>query len=446
MAKTVETILQELSINSSSTVEEISNKIDEYILVTENEILGIKNISVQPLPTIVKNNETNLKQRMVGIVTDEERGTVALLNKRIVLLTRLINAIKSEANSKEQILLEKIEQLKTETTSSINALQSQINTSNVAFNNRITNVENKVKKYFDLGEITQSPTIQNNTKLNSIKENGIYTFSYNKQQYFMMVSDVFADGSDIVYTILKQGQEELYVIIRELVNHSMYITEQVVATLEDLKGKADSAYVEEMFDILHDDIFNNAEEITAIKNNIKSINIVKADKTEIPVNLSQLKNDTNFITDTVSNLKNYYNKNEVKELIGKASSLKFEVVTTLPTSNISSSTIYLKKIGTEGTNIYEEYLYVNNRWEMIGNTSVDLSNYVQKDELIPIVTENSKEAFELELKEVESEYEIVETNKYLTPNDRQVPTTSVVDKMIKNSINNTITTVLEGDY
>ena len=55
-----------------------------------------------------------------------------------------------------------------------------------------------------------------------------------------------------------------------------------------------------------------------------------------------------------------------------------EVVTELPTQNISTTTIYLKLQETgdqEGQDIYDEYIYVNNKWEVIGNTDIDLSAY-----------------------------------------------------------------------
>ncbi len=57
----------------------------------------------------------------------------------------------------------------------------------------------------------------------------------------------------------------------------------------------------------------------------------------------------------------------------------FQVVNTLPTENISTSTIYLVPATTPGTeNIYDEYIYVNGNWEHIGSTTVDLSDYVTK--------------------------------------------------------------------
>lgn len=71
-----------------------------------------------------------------------------------------------------------------------------------------------------------------------------------------------------------------------------------------------------------------------------------------------------------------YTKTEVNDLISNLSSLNLQVVTTLPTENISSSTIYLiAREDGDAQNIYEEYIYINNTWEMIGTTEVDTSTF-----------------------------------------------------------------------
>ena len=53
---------------------------------------------------------------------------------------------------------------------------------------------------------------------------------------------------------------------------------------------------------------------------------------------------------------------------------KVEVVSTLPTSNISSDTIYLKTINGESPNLYEEYIYVEGNFELIGSSETNLEN------------------------------------------------------------------------
>lgn len=92
-----------------------------------------------------------------------------------------------------------------------------------------------------------------------------------------------------------------------------------------------------------------------------------------------------FITNTVNDLTNYYLKSEtytkaeVQQLVGQITS--FDVVATLPVSDIKTNVIYLLgPIGT-GADRYEEYIYSNSTWTKIGETSIDLSNYVTVTQL-----------------------------------------------------------------
>ena len=72
-------------------------------------------------------------------------------------------------------------------------------------------------------------------------------------------------------------------------------------------------------------------------------------------------------------------KNYVDNLV--SGRLKRLVVESLPTQDIDTNTIYmiLKTVPTTN-NIYDEYMYINGAWELIGSTEVDLSNYYTKTE------------------------------------------------------------------
>lgn len=58
-----------------------------------------------------------------------------------------------------------------------------------------------------------------------------------------------------------------------------------------------------------------------------------------------------------------------------------KVVDELPTTNISETTIYLLRTGDEEDNMYSEYIYVNDDWELLGTQKLDLSNYYNKQEI-----------------------------------------------------------------
>ena len=145
-------------------------------------------------------------------------------------------------------------------------------------------------------------------------------------------------------------------------------TDEYRAKLDDIEEEAQVNKIEK--------IQKNGQDLT-ISNKVVNISV--------PVALSELTNDAGFIIKTVSDLTNYYaktqtySKDEVNSLISNISTFNALIVSDLPTSDISTTTIYLvSKTDTESDDYYDEYLYINNAWEMIGNTKIDLSNYYTK--------------------------------------------------------------------
>ena len=94
----------------------------------------------------------------------------------------------------------------------------------------------------------------------------------------------------------------------------------------------------------------------------------------------------NVITRTVNNLTNYYlkaetySKTEVDDLLSAVASLTLEIVEELPTTDISTTTIYLVPV-QGATNVYMQYAYINNNWTQLGTSQVDLSNYYTKAQI-----------------------------------------------------------------
>lgn len=105
-----------------------------------------------------------------------------------------------------------------------------------------------------------------------------------------------------------------------------------------------------------------------------------------PTKLSEFTNDENFIDSTVSNLVNYYTKTdtytktEVTNLIGQISTITITVVDNLPITGASNVIYLVPKSPAQTDNSYDEYLWVasTSKFEKIGDTTIDLSNYLQK--------------------------------------------------------------------
>ena len=69
----------------------------------------------------------------------------------------------------------------------------------------------------------------------------------------------------------------------------------------------------------------------------------------------------------------------IASAIANAPHLKRQIVNELPSAYLDSNTIYMiKDNSVTGGDKYKEYIVINNELVQIGDTSVDLSNYIQK--------------------------------------------------------------------
>lgn len=115
------------------------------------------------------------------------------------------------------------------------------------------------------------------------------------------------------------------------------------------------------------DDFNN--EFTRIGNNTSDglLGVLNS----IPTKLSQLENDKTFKTES-----------EIQSMIERASSLKKEVVTSLPQTGKDDVIYLVKDPKGKDNNNYLEYLWIGGKWELIGSTQVDLSGYVTQEQAL----------------------------------------------------------------
>ncbi len=107
-----------------------------------------------------------------------------------------------------------------------------------------------------------------------------------------------------------------------------------------------------------------------------------------PTSLSYFTNDPGFIDNTVNDLKNYYLKSdvysklEINDLLKDISGIQIKVVESLPAEDIKTNCIYMiPSTDVIENDNYDEYLYVNSKWERIGTTTIDLSKYYTKEQI-----------------------------------------------------------------
>lgn len=131
-----------------------------------------------------------------------------------------------------------------------------------------------------------------------------------------------------------------------------------------------------------------------------------AKATDIPINLSELTNDENFIDNTVNNLANYYLKTEtytqteVNTLISNLATIQVLIPedNNLPITGKSNIIYLIPKTTADGAqNSYDEYLWTGTKFERIGDTTIDLSSYLTKtgdasDTTVGFTTSSSRTA------------------------------------------------------
>ena len=77
----------------------------------------------------------------------------------------------------------------------------------------------------------------------------------------------------------------------------------------------------------------------------------------------------------------------LKETIANLANLQIEIVDQLPSIG-ETNIIYLVKKSSSAPDIHDEYVFVDGKWEKIGNTEIDLSNYYTRAEVdakIPVI-------------------------------------------------------------
>ncbi len=74
--------------------------------------------------------------------------------------------------------------------------------------------------------------------------------------------------------------------------------------------------------------------------------------------------------------------------------LKRVIVEELPTEDIDLNTIYMVlRPESEPNNIYDEYMYIDDEWEKLGSTEINLNDYYTKDEVDNKITNETNKVF-----------------------------------------------------
>lgn len=116
------------------------------------------------------------------------------------------------------------------------------------------------------------------------------------------------------------------------------------------------------------------------------INNAVSDKvTETQMNTAINNATSNKVTESQVNT-------AISTAISGVTQFDYSIVENLPSTGVKGTIYLILNTGT-GENIYDEYLYINNKFEKIGTTEMDLSGYVKATDLVAITNEEIDEIF-----------------------------------------------------
>lgn len=161
---------------------------------------------------------------------------------------------------------------------------------------------------------------------------------------------------------------------------------------DELKNQYDAAYSHSQAG--HAPVGAQVNVIETIKvNNVDMSVEGKAVNIPVPVISSDINTDRTLNTKAASPKAVY--DYVASAIAGVSGGLSFKILTdgeynantSLPTIEGGSGYIYLVPIAGGSNNAYKEYIYIDDAFECIGTTEVDLSGYMKTDDIVEFSTE-----------------------------------------------------------
>ena len=171
----------------------------------------------------------------------------------------------------------------------------------------------------------------------------------------------------------------------------------------------------------------------------KLANLENYDDTQVNADITSLSDRVKTVEDEVPNLAT---KTYVGEQIANAEHLKREIVTVLPSDEeASDNIIYMLKVeSATGNDKYQEYMKIDGTVQMVGDTSVDLTDYAKTADVnnsISTLQTDKADASDLTAHTDNADVHVTTENKELW--------NTVADKVDKTSIATTISSESTND-
>lgn len=237
---------------------------------------------------------------------------------------------------------------------------------------RVSNKSNVITDIAQTGDDVKYTTI-------AAVRNWVVTKLSGKQDTISDLASI-RSGAELGASALQEGDN-----VSDLINDVGYLTEHQSLANYYTKTQTDSA-ISGHHDTTKQDKINDLATIRsgAEKGATAVQPTAIANMVESGDNVSVLTNDVGYLTEHQS-LANYYTKTQTDSAIGTAISgvtqFDYEVVSSLPASGVKGKIYLVSNSGSSG-NIYDEYIWIvvsgSGKFEKIGTTQIDLSNYFTK--------------------------------------------------------------------
>lgn len=198
----------------------------------------------------------------------------------------------------------------------------------------------------DVGAFPNHPLIQE-LDINNLKETGVYVGYYGDNTYYLIV---IKHNSGYIYQELIGVETKQY---RRFTGGQWQKWEKIYSTENPVKA-----------------------------GDVKGINVVDTD-TELT--LALLENGTFVKADIKYNpsTKSLYvgsDKFATEEFVRNAvNTIKSIIVTELPAVGVENTIYFVPNTTVESKNSFNEYVYINGKWEVVGGTTVDLTPFLEKE-------------------------------------------------------------------
>lgn len=128
--------------------------------------------------------------------------------------------------------------------------------------------------------------------------------------------------------------------------------------------------IKNLKDVVDGDV---SDDIKALKKLLQELDTELSNHTSDTI-IHVTQDDKDLWNATLQNAKDY-----AKKLFDSVTSFSIQIVDVLPTENIKEMTIYfIKNNHNNESDYYDEYIYINNKWEIIGSTFINLTPYLLK--------------------------------------------------------------------